>query len=260
VPSRAASGWEAPTSKHQRYPSPHGGTRHRRAISTRLPFQLFLFDLDGTIVDSLPDIAGALNAALAGLGLVPLPIDVVRGLIGEGVHSLAGKALSLSPAGAAIDPAVVAREIVRRYAEHPCLATRLYPGIAAALAALRARGARLAVLTNKPGAVARALLAELPLDHPFDVVIGDGDGFPRKPAPDAALAIMAQLAASPARTLMVGDGLPDLALARAARCPVAAATWGYTDRAPLEAQRPDYLLEAPSDLLGFAVAGVARDP
>jgi phosphoglycolate phosphatase len=209
-----------------------------------------VFDLDGTVVDSLPDIAAALNAALGRAGLAPLSVDVVRGLVGEGVHSLAEKALAVY--GSDIDPAAVASDIVRRYTERPCVASRLFPGVAPVLATLRARGRHLAVLTNKLGPVARALLAALSLGEVFEAVVGDGDGFPRKPAPESARSLMERFGAAPSETLMVGDGLPDLAIARAAGCPVAAVGWGYTDRAVLAARRPDYLLERPDDLLALA--------
>jgi phosphoglycolate phosphatase len=213
---------------------------------------LLLLDLDGTIVDSLPDIAGALNASLGAAGLPPLAIEVVRGLVGEGVHSLAEKALAVS-APSSLAPAALAAEIVRRYSEQPCLETRLYAGMAEALAALRARGSRLAVLTNKPGPVARALVAALSLTDTFAAVVGDADGFPRKPAPDAARALAGRFGVPVTQTLMVGDGLPDLAMARAAGCPVAAAAWGYTDRPVLAGQRPDYLIDAPADLLTISL-------
>jgi phosphoglycolate phosphatase len=183
------------------------------------------------------------------VGVAPLPVDVVRGLVGEGVQSLAEKALAVSASN--LDATAVAGEVVRRYIEHPCVASRLYPGIADTLADLRRRGCHLAVLTNKMGDVARALLAALSVRELFDVVIGDGDGFPRKPAPDAAHALMTRFAATPAQTLMVGDGLPDLAIARAAGCMSAAVTWGFTDRALLAAQRPDHLIETPADLLAL---------
>jgi phosphoglycolate phosphatase len=213
-----------------------------------LRFDLVLFDLDGTLVDSLPDIAGALNHALIAAHLAPLPLDVVRGLVGEGVRRLVDKALVVQGATDR-DAAALTDEVVAYYAERPCVQTRLYPGMEETLAELRRRGARLAVLTNKMGAVARALLATLNLS--FDAIVGDGDGHARKPAPDAALALFARFGVSPERALMVGDGLPDLALARAAGCHVAAVTWGYTDRPALEAQRPDHLVEAPSDLLAL---------
>jgi phosphoglycolate phosphatase len=213
-----------------------------------LRFDLVLFDLDGTLVDSLPDIAGALNHALANAGLAPLSLDVVRGLVGEGVGRLVEKALVVQQATDR-DAAALTREVVAIYTERPCVHTRLYTGVEATLAELRRRGVRLAVLTNKIGDVARALLAELHLT--FDAIVGDGDGHGRKPAPDAAHALFTRFGVSPGRALMVGDGLPDLAMARAAGCPVAAAAWGYTDRAALEAQRPDHLIETPSDLLAI---------
>jgi phosphoglycolate phosphatase len=214
-----------------------------------LRYDLLLFDLDGTLVDSLPDIAGALNRALVAAGLQPLSLDVVRGLVGEGVQRLAEKALAVQPAPAAVDAVALAREVVAYYRAHPCVDTRVFPGVEAALPELRQRGARLAVLTNKMGEVARALLAELRLAEHFDAIVGDGDGHARKPAPDAALALMRRFGVAPAHTLMVGDGLPDLALARAAGCPTAAVTWGYTARANLVAETPDYLIDAAAELL-----------
>jgi phosphoglycolate phosphatase len=215
-----------------------------------LRFDLVLFDLDGTLVDSLPDIASALNGALGSAGLAPLPLDVVRGLVGEGVQRLVEKALVAQQAQH-LDAAALTRQVVEIYTRQPCVQTRLYPGMASTLEALARRGARLCVLTNKVGSVARALVAALALGDTFDEVIGDGDGHARKPAPDAALALFRKAGVSAGRALMVGDGLPDLALARAAGCPVAACAWGYSDRATLEAQRPDFLVEAPADLLSI---------
>jgi phosphoglycolate phosphatase len=212
-----------------------------------LPFDLYVFDLDGTLVDSLPDIVAALNAALAADGLPALDPGVVRELVGEGVQRLAEKALaSLSApperAGA------LAAEVMRRYTEHPCVASLVYDGVESTLAGLRASGRHLACLTNKHGGVARALLAKLGLAPKFDAVIGDGDGFPRKPAPDAVESLRARFGRS---ALMVGDGLPDQAVARAAGIPSAAALWGYTAEARLAAENPTYLLHRPEELLSL---------
>lgn len=209
---------------------------------------LILFDLDGTLVDSLPDIAAALNHALGRAGLAPLGTDLVRTLVGEGVVRLAEKALAHQGAGA-LDPAALASDVVAYYEEHPCDLTRPFPGVEPTLDELARRGQRLAVLTNKPGGVARALLEALGLAGRFAAIVGDGDGHPRKPDPAAARALLARFAVTPAQALMVGDGLPDLALARAAGLPAAAALWGYTDRARLVAERPDHLLERPAELL-----------
>jgi phosphoglycolate phosphatase len=213
-------------------------------------FDLVVFDLDGTLVDTLPDIAGALNGALATRGAEPIDVAVVRSLVGEGVVNLAAKALALRPLPGT-DAASLARDIVATYREKPCVASRTYDGIPETLAGLRAAGCRLAVLTNKPGLVARMLLEALGLAARFDegAVIGDGDGFARKPDPEAVRALLGRWSVEPARMLMVGDGLPDLAVARAAGCKVAAATWGYTDRTRLEMEKPDFVVEAPGEVL-----------
>lgn len=215
-----------------------------------MTFDLFLFDLDGTLVDSLPDIAAALNGALEARGAAPLPVDVVRTLVGEGVLRLAEKAIALRPEAG--DAAALARDVITRYEADPCGQTRLYPGMAETLVALRMAGRRLAVLTNKPGQVARALIAELRLSSTLDAVVGDGDGYARKPDPAAAHALLARFGVPPDRALMIGDGLPDVAMGKAAGITVAAASWGYTDRPRLAAERPDYVIAAPAQILDLA--------
>jgi phosphoglycolate phosphatase len=223
------------------------------AVRTRPPVKhhLFIFDLDGTLVDSLPDIAAALNHALASLHRPPLPLSVVQTCVGEGIRRLAEKALLAFERIAEPQAVQALTDAIRAfYRAHPCVHTQLYPGIADLLRALRAEPARrIAVLTNKPGEVTRDLLAALDLATAFDAVIGDGDGYPRKPDPAAARALIARFSLDPTRTLLIGDGIPDLQVARAVPCASAAALWGYTPRATLQALSPTYTLESPSDLL-----------
>jgi phosphoglycolate phosphatase len=221
-------------------------------------YDFLVFDLDGTLVDSLPDIASALNRGLAGLGRPPVALAEVRALVGDGVVRLAEKALALRPAAAGPpDPPAVARALaaeVRTYYEaHPCVHSQLYPGIADLVHRLRAEPARrLAVLTNKPAEVTRPLLAALGLARSFDAVIGDGDGYPRKPDPAAAWALLARFSCDPGRALVVGDGVPDLLVAGAVGCDSAGVLWGYSDRAALAGHAPTYLLETPADVLRIA--------
>jgi phosphoglycolate phosphatase len=210
--------------------------------------KLVLFDLDGTLVDSAPDIAAALNAALAELGQPTHPLPVVTGYVGDGAAKLVERALA---PGAQLDQDLLLERFRAQYAANVCVATLPYPGIVDTLERLAAGGAPLAVVTNKPGVLARALLQALSLDRFFADVIGDGDGFPRKPSPEIALHVCARHAVAPAETLLVGDGLPDVRLGRAARCRVAAVTWGYTPRALLLAERPDWTVDAPHELLSL---------
>jgi phosphoglycolate phosphatase len=216
-------------------------------------FDLILFDLDGTLVDSLPDIASALNHALGRQGHAPLPDATVATLVGEGVTTLARRALLAHGVAAPAEALVaqVAEDVRTRYRAHPCIESVAYPEVPETLRGLRDAGARLAVLTNKPGDIARPLLEALDLLAFFDDVIGDGDGFPRKPDATGATALVARAGATAARTLMVGDGVPDVHVARALGCPAAAALWGYVERERLEAERPAFMLTSPTQVLGL---------
>ncbi len=211
--------------------------------------KLVLFDLDGTLVDSAPDIAAALNAALAALGQPTHPLPVVTGYVGDGAAKLVERAVGPH---AEVDQEVLLERFKAQYAANVCVHTRVYPGIVETLERFARAGTPLAVVTNKPGDLARSLLRALALEPIFADIVGDGDGFPRKPSPDIALAVCARHAAAPADVLLVGDGLPDLHLARAAGCRVAAVAWGYTPRAALAAEAPDWLVDAPSSLFTLA--------
>jgi phosphoglycolate phosphatase len=220
-------------------------------------FPLILFDLDGTLVDSAPDIAAALNAALAEAGHPTVPAPIVVGYVGDGATKLVERAIAPEERerpGRDEVPDLVER-FRHHYAAHVCVRSRLYPDVAETLAQLAEAGVRMAVLTNKPGGLARALLRALALDRFFGDVVGDGDGFPRKPSPEAALHLLARAGVAPDRALVVGDGLADIRVGRAAGCPVAAATWGYTERDVLAAERPDFVLESAAEIVALVMRG-----
>jgi phosphoglycolate phosphatase len=208
--------------------------------------KLVLFDLDGTLVDSAPDIAAALNAALAELGQPTHPLPTVTGYVGDGAAKLVARAVGPTTE---VDQALLLERFKAQYAANVCVATRPYPGIVGALERYAATGTPLAVVTNKPGDLARSLLDALALRRYFADVVGDDDGYPRKPSPEIALAVCARHGVTPADTLLVGDGLPDVRLARAAGCRVAAVTWGYTAREKLAAEHPDWIVETAVALL-----------
>jgi phosphoglycolate phosphatase len=208
----------------------------------------FLFDLDGTLVDSAPDISRALNATLAEAGLPQLSLAEVVSYVGDGAEKLVERAL---PSPDAADVPALVQRFKAHYAQAVCVDSRPYAGILAALAGLAKRGVHMAVLTNKPGDLARRLLQALSFDGLIADLVGDGDGFPRKPAPDGALAMLerAGLGQEPERAWVIGDGLPDLRLGRALGCRVAAVSWGYTPRGILAAQSPSRILDRPEELL-----------
>ncbi len=217
-------------------------------------FDLVLFDLDGTLVDSLPDIASAVNHALGARGLAPPALEKVRAMVGDGVDKLAQRVLTEQrlPGGEG-NAAALAHNIVAFYEAHPCVNSRLYVGVPETLAALRRDPhRRIAVLTNKVGTVARSLVYALGISGEIDAVVGDGDGHPRKPDPAAAVALMTRFGVPPGRTIMIGDGVPDLGLARAAGIASAAAAWGYGQRQVLAAESPTFVLDAPGRIIDIA--------
>jgi phosphoglycolate phosphatase len=188
-----------------------------------------LFDLDGTLVDSAPDIAAAVNELLAGDGLGPLSVAEVRVMVGNGVRKLVERAFAAcgTPlAEAALDERYAAMMDV--YAGHLTNLTTLMPGAAGALSALHEAGAKIAVVTNKPEAFSWAILVHYDLAPFIDVVVGGDTGPARKPAPDMLLHALAQFAFAPGDALMVGDGPADIDAARAAAVRSVAVFGGYT--------------------------------
>lgn len=184
-----------------------------------------IFDLDGTLIDSAPDIHAAANRVLAAEGFAPLDLPQVRSFIGKGVPHLVARLLEAS--GEAPDGPRHALMVARFSASYESAVglTRPYPGVVAALDALAAKGLRLGLCTNKPAAPARAVLRHLGLDRHFAVLIGGDSLAQRKPDPAPLRAALAALGGGAA--VYVGDSEVDAATAAACALPFALFTEGY---------------------------------
>ena len=188
------------------------------------PAATLLLDLDGTLVDSAPDLAACLNRRLAARGLAPVALAEVVGMIGDGVGALLQRGFA---ARGMVPDAAALPDFMADYAAHLADATRPYPGAAAALAALAGAGWRIGVCTNKPEALARDVLAATGL-LPTIAAIGGGDSFPvRKPDPGHVRATLARAGGDPARAVMAGDHRNDILAAHGAGLPSVFASWGY---------------------------------
>jgi phosphoglycolate phosphatase len=207
--------------------------------------RLVVFDLDGTLVDSTLDLATAVNAMLAALapGTPPLPVPVVRSLVGQGAANLVGASLRRAGLPHGLDAALPL--FLERYSGCLLETTRLYPGVAEDLAALQ--GFERAVLSNKPGAMCRAILEGLGVASQFARIWGFGDFPGRKPEPGPLLALMRELGASPTETVLVGDSAVDVLTARAAGVRVLGVSWGL-DPESLRQEPPDAMLGRLSEL------------
>lgn len=192
-----------------------------------MPLRALLLDLDGTLVDSARDLQEALNAMLAEEGLRPVGLEECKGMIGDGGGKLVERALAATGGDPARQPACLAR-FLARYEAEPTRHTRPYPGVVETLERARARGLKLAVVTNKPEAATHLVLEALGLAGLFDAVVG-GDTLPRrKPDPDPVLLALDRLGVAPGDALMVGDNHHDVNAARAAGVASVAVTYGYS--------------------------------
>ncbi|AFV00226.1 phosphoglycolate phosphatase [Simiduia agarivorans] len=219
----------------------------RGLFAGELP-QLVMFDLDGTLVDSVPDIATATDTMLTSLGVSAAGEAKVRGWVGNGAATLVARALK--DAGLDADNQTTAMTLWRAAYTLCCTRqTRLYPGASELLAALQNAGCRLALTTNKPIQFARPLLEHLGINARFDWVLG-GECVPeKKPAPHMLLEVMRDAGIGADASLMVGDSSADIGAARAAGVKVAAVTFGYDNGNPVAGLNPDLLVDGLVELL-----------
>jgi phosphoglycolate phosphatase len=183
-----------------------------------------VFDLDGTLVDALPDLTAALNRMLEARSLAPLSQADVRPMIGDGTKKLVERALAAR--GAPYDDATEGA-MVADYTEHVADESRPFPGVNATLAKLQDAGWKFAICTNKSTAATQALLDALDIAHWF-AALGCGDTFPvRKPDPVHLAGTIEAAGGTVARSLMVGDHANDIAVGKALGVPTIFASWGY---------------------------------
>jgi phosphoglycolate phosphatase len=218
-------------------------------------YRAVLFDLDGTLADTLDDIADAVNHALASHGLPTHPRDAYRTLVGEGVDRLVEKAV---PADRAELHDSVYGGVRDYYLEHMLDKTAPYDGIPQMLDNLAARGIPMAVLSNKPGPATERIVAALFGRWTFAAVVGQTPDEPHKPDPGAALRIAAAMDAHPADCLFLGDTSTDMETAVAAGMFPVGALWGFREAEELLAYGARALIERPADLLPL-VDGAPRD-
>lgn len=205
-----------------------------------------IFDLDGTLVDSIADLCEALNHAHRALSLRDLHPDEVRAMVGDGAATLVARALEA--AGGAPTLQERALELfMRAYVSAPGERAAVYPGVAETLALLASRGLAMGVCTNKPARPAADLLAQLGLAGFFTSLVG-GDTLPeRKPHPAPARLSLAELGVSADKAVFIGDSHVDVATARAAGLRAIAVSYGYA-RGPAEALGADALIHAFAEL------------
>lgn len=212
----------------------------KKLFAGQLP-QLVLFDLDGTLIDSVPDIATATDTLLKSLGASPVGEQKVRGWVGNGAARLVQRALDDAGLSTDIGTAMT----LWRAAYQLCCTrdTRLYPGARELLAGLEQAGIAMALTTNKPIQFARPILEHLGIARHFSLSLGGECVTNKKPASDMLQAALTETGARAELSLMVGDSAADINAARALGMPVAAVTYGYDQGQPVASLQPDLLLD-----------------
>ena len=208
-----------------------------------------VFDLDGTLIDSGPDLARLLNMVLVEYGRSEIDAARVRGFVGDGIGKLVERGLDAT-GGASLDQRRIATDrFLALYEAEPAKLTRPYPGVVTTLRHLEADGRRLAICTNKADRVTHAVLRALDLERFFGAVIGGDTLATRKPDPAPLRAAIERLGAAPSEAIMIGDNEHDAATAEAAGIPCVLVAYGYA-RAPLGSLPAAATVERFEDLPG----------
>jgi phosphoglycolate phosphatase len=222
--------------------------------------EFIVFDLDGTLVDSAPDLAYCADTMLERLGREPAGVERVRGWIGNGVAMLVKRALTFEmwPQGEPEGFAQALPMFMALYAENVCERSRLFPGVLEGIRALKAEGYKLACLTNKHSDFTLPLLEKLGVAQFLDY-IGCGNQFEKhKPHPEPLLKTADRFGVAPVQCLMVGDSENDVEAARAADYGIVCVTYGYRRCDNAEDLHADALIESIADLPAFLQAGALK--
>jgi phosphoglycolate phosphatase len=211
-------------------------------------FKCVVFDLDGTLVNTLGDIALAMNTALCERDFPGLPDEAYTGIVGNGIRRLAYMAMPEDRRDEKLAEEL-AKRAAQLYAEKPVVHSKIYPGIQELLFDLRNRRIKSAVLTNKPDPVARMVIDRLFPPGTFEEVQGELPGVPRKPDPASTWEILLRLDVTPRETIFAGDSEVDLETALAAECSPLLVSWGFRSRGALEKAGAPRIIDRPEELI-----------
>ena len=215
------------------------------------PIRGVIFDLDGTLLDTIDDIAEASNRVYGSRGLAPFSIEEMKSLVGEGAEELVRKAFAARgvPEPSDAEMAAIIRDYRREYESCWRVHSRPYAGVPELLGGLARRGIKIAVLSNKAQMFTELMITDLLPAHRFDIVRGALPGVPLKPDPAPALAIAAGLGIAPAHCAFVGDTSIDMRTARAAGMFAVGALWGFRTAEELRSSGAEVLAASPEDAL-----------
>ncbi len=210
-----------------------------------MKYSTYIFDLDGTLINTLDDLTNAINFAMREMSYPERTIDEVRSFVGNGIKKLVERAV---PIGINEDDFEKTHDIFSKYyVEHIADFTRPYDGVIEAVKRLKDRGCKTAVVTNKEHNAAQIVVREFFGDL-FDVVVGKMDGFQPKPSPEVVFYAIKKLSVEKEDCVYVGDSDVDVQTAHNAGLPCIGVTWGFRDREVLEREKAEYIIDNPNEI------------
>ena len=205
-----------------------------------------LFDLDGTILDTLGDLSNSVNFALQENNLPPRSIDEVRSFVGNGIRLLIERAVPEGTDTCVVDKCF--NDFKKHYKDNSAILTKPYDGVIELVKELRGKGYKTAVVSNKADFAVQSLVEQY-FEDLFDFAVGEKEGVRRKPSPDSVYSVLKDMNINPDESIYIGDSEVDVETSRNAGVECVCVTWGFRDRELLEKEKPDYIADSISEIL-----------
>ena len=217
-----------------------------------MKYNTAVFDLDGTLLDTLGDLRDSVNYALRRNELPERSTEEIRSFVGNGIRLLVERSVPENTPLEITDKCFL--DFKEYYKEHSAILTKPYDGVIDLMKNLRANGVKIAVVSNKADFAVKTLMEDY-FSGLYDCAYGEREGIKRKPAPDSVLSVIREMGCTLADTIYIGDSDVDVETAKNANLPCIAVTWGFRDKEVLQRLCPEYIIDSPKDILSIIERG-----
>ncbi len=218
-----------------------------------MKFNSVVFDLDGTLLDTLGDLRDSVNFALEKNNLPKRTTEEVRSFVGNGIRLLIERSVPEKIPLETVDKCF--SDFKEYYKDHSAILTKAYDGIIDLMKELKSKGVKIAVVSNKADFAVKTLMEDY-FSGLYDCAYGEREGVERKPAPDSVFGAISEMGADLENTVYIGDSEVDIETSKNANLPCIAVTWGFRDKEVLESLNPEYIVDSPSDILRIIERGM----
>lgn len=218
-----------------------------------MKFNSVVFDLDGTLLDTLGDLRDSVNFALEKNSLPKRTTEEIRSFVGNGIRLLIERSVPENTSLETTDRCF--SDFKEYYKDHSAILTNPYDGIIDLMKELKSKGVKIAVVSNKADFAVKTLMEDY-FKGLYDCAYGERAGIPRKPAPDGVFGAISEMGAEIEKTVYIGDSEVDVETSKNAKLPCIAVTWGFRDKEVLESHNPEYIVDSPSAILNIIERGI----